>query len=87
MADHSRGGVSGVNTIVDSEGIQRVASKYGFNAFSSVEDAARSARAYLRAGSAAEFWVWRLDDGTYDWTAIPNPRLRWFATAELVDHG
>ena len=49
----------------------KVKTRWQFNAFVTQEGAKASALALGRAGS--EWFIWRLEDGSYDHTAVPDP--------------
>jgi hypothetical protein len=66
----------------DSEGLLRVFSESAqHNCFMTADDAETSGQAVLRNG--ADLFVWRFADGTFEWTAIPDPRSPGYP-AELV---
>lgn len=67
---------------VDSTGAERVGNTWGFNSFVTFEGAKQAARTLARRGS--RWHIWRLADGTYDYTASANPNLPGHP-AELVD--
>lgn len=55
----------------DSSGHERVKTPYGFNAYA-VREGARAAAVSL--GRNGQTWyIWRLADGSYDHTAVPDP--------------
>lgn len=55
----------------DSDGNERVKTPFGFNAYVTEEGARSHALALGRNG---QYWyVWRLADGSYDCTAVPDP--------------
>jgi hypothetical protein len=55
----------------DSDGTERVKTRWEFNAFVT-QEGARSAA--LRLGRNGQTWyIWRLADGSYDHTAVPEP--------------
>lgn len=71
-------------THLDSDGIERVPNRWGFNSFATAEGAAESARKIVPvAGGRRHWYVWRLADGTYDYTAVPDPTGEHYP-AELV---
>jgi len=51
----------------DSDGIERVGNQWGFNSFVALEGAEQSVRRHGLRGT--RWYIWRLADGTYDWTA------------------
>ena len=56
----------------DSDGAERVKTRWEFSAFVTQEGAKASA---LSRGHPGTIWyIWRLDDGSYDHTAVPEPR-------------
>ena len=55
----------------DSDGAQRIKTRWGFNAFVTQEGAKASALALGSLGT--EWFIWRLEDGSYDHTAIEDP--------------
>lgn len=55
---------------------------FDMNLFTRPEWAVEEARRLLRMG--ATFYVWRLRDGLYDWTAIPAPEGGRYVGATLV---
>ena len=60
----------------------RVPSKsLGRNVFASPQDAAVDAHATLNLG--ADYYVWKLFAGEWDWTAIPQPPI---AAAQIEPH-
>ena len=56
-----------------SNGIERTGNQWGFNSFTTEEGAEASVRLLGRKGS--RWYVWRLADGTYDFTATAGPDL------------
>jgi hypothetical protein len=56
----------------DSDGIERVKTRWGFNAFTSAEGARQSARHFGQRGT--RWFIWRLEDGSFDFTAVPEPK-------------
>lgn len=56
---------------IDSNGNERVKTPFGFNAFTTAQGAKLSAWYYGRQGS--ERFIWRLPDGSFDCTAVPDP--------------
>ncbi len=66
----------------DSDGAERVKTRWQFNAFVARDDARASA---VRLGRGGQTWyIWRLDDGSYDHTAVPDPMTPGHP-AELVE--
>ena len=59
------------HTFADSDGYQRIKTRWEFNAFVTQEGATASAVSLGRPGSI--WYIWRLDDGSYDHTAVPEP--------------
>ena len=55
----------------DSDGNERVTTPWGFNAFAAIEGARAHAAALGRPDSV--WYIWRLADGSYDSTAVPDP--------------
>ncbi len=55
----------------DSGGIERVKTRWEFNAFVTQEGAVASAASLGNAGTI--WYIWRLDDGSYDHTAVSKP--------------
>jgi len=55
----------------DSNGAERIKTRWQFNAFVTQEGAKSAALALGRPGS--EWFIWRLEDGSYDHTAVPDP--------------
>jgi hypothetical protein len=66
----------------DITGSLRTPNEWGFNSFASIHSASIAARELGRPGST--WYIWRLADGTYDHTAVPNPTTPGHP-AELVD--
>ena len=66
----------------DSDGIERTPNQWGFNSFTTVHGAEHVARLLGRAGSV--WYIWRLADGTYDFTAASEPTTPGHP-AELVE--
>jgi hypothetical protein len=72
-------------TWLDLDGFERTANQWGFNSFTTAEGAAKSAaRIVPVAGGRCRWYIWRLSDGTFDYTAIPDPEGPQYP-AELVD--
>jgi hypothetical protein len=57
---------------LDSDGIERIGNQWGFNSFTTMEGAEASVRRLARKGT--HWYLWRLADGTYDFTATAEPR-------------
>lgn len=56
---------------LDSNGNERTPNQWGFNSFATAEGAKQTA---ARLGSTGSVWyIWRLADGTFDHTAVPDP--------------
>ena len=66
---------------LDSQGIERTPNQWGFNSFTTQEGAEKSARNLRRR---SHWHIWRLADGTYDFTATADPDLPGHP-AELVN--
>jgi len=66
----------------DSDGAERIKTRWEFNAFVTQEGAESAALALGRTGS--EWFIWRLEDGSYDHTAVENPTTPGHP-AELVE--
>ena len=66
----------------DSDGAERVKTRWQFNAFVTPEGARNAAIDLGRHGST--WYIWRLEDGSYDHTAVPNPTIPGHP-AELVE--
>jgi hypothetical protein len=66
----------------DSDGNERVKTRWGFNAFTTAEGARRSAGRLGQRG--AEWFIWRLADGSFDYSAVPEPKGQGHP-AELVE--
>ena len=65
-----------------SDGNERIKTRWEFNAFVTQEGARSRALALGRNG---QYWyVWRLADGSYDCTAVPDPTTPGYP-AELVE--
>jgi hypothetical protein len=60
------------HTFTDSSGQERVTTPFGFNAYVTLDGATAAALALGANGST--WFTWRLDDGSYDHTAVPDPR-------------
>lgn len=58
----------------------RVPNKWGFNSFATESGAVSVVSDWQREGP---WYIWRLADGTYDFTAVPDPDLPGYP-AELV---
>ena len=66
----------------DSDGAERIKTRWQFNAFVAEEGARASA---VSLGSHGSVWyIWRLDDGSYDHTAVSRPTTPGHP-AELVE--
>jgi hypothetical protein len=59
------------HTFADSDGAWRVKTRWEFNAFVAQEGARASAVSLGHPGTT--WYIWRLDDGSYDHTAVPEP--------------
>ena len=59
-------------TWLDSDGNQRTPNEWGFNSFTTAEGAKRAAAKLGRDRSV--WYIWQLADGTFDHTAVPDPR-------------
>ena len=66
----------------DSDGNERIKTRWEFNAYVTTEGARNHALSLGRNGST--WYVWRLDDGSYDCTAVPDPTTPGHP-AELVE--
>jgi hypothetical protein len=66
----------------DSDGAERIKTRWQFNAFVTQEGAGNAARRLARPGST--WYIWRLEDGSYDHTAVPEPTTPGHP-AELVE--
>jgi hypothetical protein len=55
----------------DFDGIDRILNQWGFNSFATQDGAEQSARHYAK--SMSHRFIWRLADGTYDFSAQPSP--------------
>ena len=66
----------------DSSGAERIKTRWELNAFVTQEGARASAADLGRPGSL--WYIWRLDDGSYDHTAVPDPTTPGHP-AELVE--
>jgi hypothetical protein len=66
---------------LDSDGIERVKNRWGFNSFTTQEGAGESLRQLARRGT---WYIWRLADGSYTFTAVPDPSTPGHP-AELVE--
>jgi hypothetical protein len=55
----------------DSSGAERIKTRWGFNAYVTQEGARAAAVSLGRNGQA--WYIWRLADGSYDHTAVPDP--------------
>lgn len=66
----------------DSEGIERTPNEWGFNSYATAEGAKSGPRGLGRRGQT--WYIWRLADGTFDYTSRPNPDLPGHP-AELVE--
>lgn len=62
----------------DISGIERVSNRWGFNSFATIEGAKEN---LPRRG---HWWIWRLPDGTFNYSAVPDPRTP-PAEKELVE--
>jgi hypothetical protein len=72
-------------TWLDCDGIERTRSRWGFNSFTTAEGARESAAGIVPVvGGRGRWYIWRLSDGTFDYTAVPNPEGDWYP-AELVE--
>jgi len=60
-------------THTDHNGIERTPNEWGFNSFLTAVGAERSARYLGRRGS--HWFIWKLADGTYDFTSSASPNL------------
>ena len=58
-------------TFTDSAGAERVKTRWEFNAFVTREGAKAAALSLGRNGQT--WYIWRLEDGSYDHTAVPEP--------------
>lgn len=66
----------------DSDGAERVKTRWEFNAFVTQEGARASA---VNLGQRGTTWyIWRLEDGSYDHSAVPDPATPGHP-AELVE--
>jgi len=59
------------HTFTDSSGQERVTTPFGFNAYVTQAGATAGVLALGRNGST--WFIWRLEDGSYDHTAVPYP--------------
>jgi hypothetical protein len=69
---------------LDSDGIERVRTQWGFNAFTSIAGVVASVRGFRRKGP---WYIWRLPDGSFDYTANKDfspDDIGWPTGAELV---
>ena len=66
----------------DSDGCERVSTPFGFNAYVTQDGAVAGATSSGRNGSV--WYIWRLADGSYDYTAAENPDIPGHP-AELVE--
>lgn len=66
----------------DSSGAERIKTRWEFNAFVTQEGAKTAALTLGRSGSA--WYIWRLEDGSYDHTAVADPTTPGHP-AELVE--
>jgi hypothetical protein len=57
----------------DPAGIERIGNEWGFNSFTAQQGAEQAARNLGRPGST--WFIWRLADGTYDFTSTGEPDL------------
>jgi hypothetical protein len=69
---------------VDHAGALREPSRWGFNAYATVNDAILGAEHYCRHGAAITIWL--LGDGLYDWS-FTDVAAPWHETAEIVVTG
>jgi hypothetical protein len=62
-------------TFTDSDGNERIKTRWGFNAFTTAEGAENSAQGLAkgRHGRRGEWFIWRLADGSFTFSAIENP--------------
>jgi len=60
----------------DSNGLRRYSSDFGFNAYGSAADALASARAAARRGFRGPVYVYRLPDGTFDYSSRADGRFK-----------
>ncbi len=67
---------------IDSAGAERIGNEWGFNSFVTLDGARKAARTLARRNS--RWHLWRLADGTFDYTASDHPDLPGHP-AELVD--
>jgi hypothetical protein len=77
-------------TFTDSDGNERIKTRWQFNAYLTEEGARSGALATGRDGST--WYVWRLPDGSYDFSANPNPTTPGYPgelveTLEISGHG
>jgi len=66
----------------DSDGAERIKTRWQFNAFVTQEGARNAAVAL--GGHGTTWYIWRLADGSYDHTAVPEPTTPGHP-AELVE--
>lgn len=57
---------------IDLHGVERVSNEWGFNSFATADGAESSLRRGARKKS--HWYIWRLPDGTFDYSANPDPR-------------
>ena len=67
---------------LDGNGIERVSNPWGFNSFTTAEGARQGAAGIARNGST--WYIWRLADGSFDYTTSGHPDLPGYP-AELVE--
>lgn len=58
---------------IDSDGQERVPTQWGFNSFRTADGAKKSVRVLGRIDS--QWYIWRLADGTFDYTASGCPDI------------
>jgi hypothetical protein len=61
---------------IDSDGNERTPNQWGFNSFRTAEgakDSVRTLSVRTLSGKGTEWFIWRLADGTFDFTATGKP--------------
>jgi hypothetical protein len=69
-------------TFIDSNGAKRIKNRWGFNSFVFIEGARGEALGHSKR--SIDWYIWRLADGSYDYSITANPNLPGHP-AELVE--